>query len=57
MKGHSLFIDNFYSSIGLMTNLLSKRIYITGTCNFSKKDKSLLDTILDEEEKSQTMLF
>lgn len=30
-KGHSLYIDNFYTSVGLAEELLNKNTYVTGT--------------------------
>lgn len=30
-KGHSLYIDNFYTSVGLAEELLTKNTYVTGT--------------------------
>ncbi|XP_050551705.1 piggyBac transposable element-derived protein 4-like [Spodoptera frugiperda] len=36
-KGHSLYVDNYYSSVGMAEEFLNKNTYITGTLQFNRK--------------------
>jgi len=36
-KGHYLFIDNFYTSVKLLADLLDKSTYCTGTARSNRK--------------------
>lgn len=36
-KGHSLYVDNYYSSVGMAEELLNKNTYLTGTLQFNRK--------------------
>ncbi|KAF9816545.1 hypothetical protein SFRURICE_010704, partial [Spodoptera frugiperda] len=36
-SGHSLYVDNYYSSVGMAEEFLNKNTYITGTLQFNRK--------------------
>lgn len=50
-KNHSLYIDNFYNSISLVKNILDKKVYVTVTCNFTKKEKQEIKNLLSKNEE------
>ncbi|KAH9636406.1 hypothetical protein HF086_006166 [Spodoptera exigua] len=36
-NGHSLYVDNYYSSVDIAEELLNKKMHVTGTLNFNRK--------------------
>lgn len=49
-QGHSVFMDNYYSSFGLFSKLLQYKSYCTGTLRMTRKGNNL-EVIKKTDEK------
>ncbi|KAG8245924.1 hypothetical protein J6590_096449 [Homalodisca vitripennis] len=45
LVGHAIYIDNFYNSVHLATELMSQNTYCTGTLRANRQDKPEDETI------------
>lgn len=56
-KGHSLYIDNFYTSVGLAEELLDKNTYVTGTLRANRAGNPSLSSFNSKLKPGESIIL